>query len=223
MPNTNIGITPWRNETGRFSYPLISDILPDANIITDAYWVQFDSFVPVLKTIVVAATTITFNITTDSGDAAFVLEVPVEIERMDMYEPSYGRLIGRLTLGEGISNFHTNYIGKTIKVNTAFVASTVHGIPYNSGVFSIEGITGDVVFESDGNQFFTNEAQGVVFDAMNIPTCLDVQPLMTINGLSAPSITLVTNDVINWIPNGNGIKLELSAGSMFNTSVHPST
>jgi len=221
MTTTNTGIIPWRNETGEFSYPLVYNAILDSNVLVDAYWIQFDSFIPTLKTVKVEADAVVFTITTHDGDSVFTLDWPDSSGKLVMYDV-LGRLIGKLIFGDGLQGFYNSNLGSTLTINTKFVASTVHAVPYDSGVFSFQNATGDVEVETDGNLFFTLESQGVIFDAVGVPTCDQaINPLKSVNGVSAPNVKLITNDVINWLPLGNGIKLELASGSIFNANIVP--
>ncbi len=221
MTTTNTGIIPWRNETGAFSYPLTYNAILNSNVLVDAYWIQFDSFIPTLKSIAVEADVISFTINTQEGDGVFTLDWPDVTGMLNMAD-SLGRFIGKIVFGDGLQEFYSANLGSVVNINAKFIASTVHSIPSNSGVFSFEKAIGDVEVVGDGNLFFTLESQGVVFDAVGVPACApDVNPLKTINGVNAPNIRLITNDVINWLPAGNGIKLELASGSIFSANIIP--
>ena len=224
MTTTNIGILPWRNETGMFNYPLSDGALGVTDFIVDAYFIQFDSFVPTLKSITASADSIDFLIGMDVGDRTFSLAWPDSTGKLNLQDPATGRLMGRLFFGAGISEFYDSNLGAVVPVGSQFASSVVHAIPESCGVFSIEHASGAVVVAGDGNLFFTTTTQGIVFDAVGVPICdTSIHPIKSVNSISAPNINLLTNDIINWVPTGNGIRLDLAAGSIFNTSIQPST
>jgi len=244
--SSNIGILEWENEAAASGYPLKTYNNNMLGLIIDAYWFQLDGFVPTLQSVSVDSTGVYFNVLTYSGK---LTGLSVSGENVSIVD-SIGRLAGRLFLGESFDGFKAENLGQTVTVNIPFVSSTVYSLPSSAGVFSLAEITGAVVVSNDGSEIVTTTdhdilttTEGnalvttggniqfsepitlgfVVSDAISIPVLLEQQPLLTINGVSASSVTLETNDVISWSFSTDGLNLSLATGGLEGTSIKPST
>lgn len=218
--SSTIGILEWRNECVLSGYPLknYSDVL--TGVIADAYWLQLDGYVPLLQKVSVTTAGVAFSVLTCFGT---VTGTSVSGETVSLYDSIAHRLVGKLYMGDNFNTFKADNLGQMVTVNIPFIGGTVYSLPSSAGVFSFDGATGAVGVVSDDNIHFSSLGAAVRCDAISVAPLLPAQPLFSINGITANSLTLETNDVLTWSFAADGLNVSLVTGGLDGTSVHPST
>ena len=172
----NIGILGWRNETGLTPYPFVKSFGMD-DVILDANFLQFDGFIPVLKTILVSTEKLIFNILFDSGLKS------VEVSTFNVPHKIYDntRYLGVLVFGLGAANLAAQYSDQLITVDVPFLAHTIKSIPGSAGVYSIAGKYGTVVVDHDLNIWYDQSGQNITFNSVALPATSNTVVLKTLN------------------------------------------
>lgn len=201
----------WENQNGITSYPFLEDQLFD-NLITDASFVQFNNFVPILNYMLVSNNSLEINVTLDSGTSLFTINQSDFVAGLNYIRLITGnRYQGRISFGVGLNELWTNYVGQQITYNLPFSPVTVKSISSTCGVFELLGVKGDIEFTrtvSDENIFYNTISGQITFNAVkNNQFLLNPPPiaLKQIN-LVKPidnNIFLSTSDVLQI--NGTGI------------------
>lgn len=214
---TKPGILEWTNEHSVSNYPLAKSIgLMD--FIVDASFVQFDGFVPTLKTITVKRTQLTLLLSMDVGDVQVVVNKPssfsfpgtsVFIERGERY-------LGALVFGQGLVDIFVQHLDAVLKVNAAFVPSVVRGVSSKGGVYTLADRYGDVPFTTGGTPqtralFFDVAGDDVTWNAGWVGNFTDRVPLRTLNKVLpiANSVVIEDSDLIKVTPEGNGLSVSV--------------
>lgn len=236
--NKSYGILEWTNENSLSAYPLSRRMDPP-DFIVDATFLQFDGFTPVLKSVTVTSSKLTLVLTTDAGDVSVSVNRPTS-----SYFPGYSvsvdtsdRHLGYLVFGQGLVTMFALHLDATLKLNIPFSPSVVRGVSSRAGVYSLEGLYGDVVISTGENPedrtvMLTNVTDDypesgnieVEWSAGSLGRYREEQPLLTINGVSPldNALFLQESEVIKVSPNGNkvGISLAVPIG---HTSISPAT
>lgn len=228
--NNTYGILEWNNENSVSCYPL-SRLFTPADFIVDATFVQFDAFVPILKSVAVSQGVVTITITTDAGDIVTSIDKP-----SSSYTPGYivkltsnNRHLGFLVFGQGLVSIFNTYIETTIKANIPFDISTVRGISSKAGVYSIAGYTGDVnIYTGDSKPqqtlFFDISGNNVTWNAGSLATAADAVALMTLNGVTPINNAVFIEDstLIKLAPRETGLLVSVNM-PLSNNIVSPIT
>jgi len=226
----NIGILDWLNENSKGDYPMSKDI-GIKGVIVDASFIQFDDFVPVLKTIKVQETEITFTIQFDKATTTVtVTKSEYTFGIVKKVTLTGNRYVGSLTFGNGIATLFADYLNKTVTVNAAFSPITVCSILSTSGVYSIETFNDVVVIDTDDSGvatlFFTINGNTVKWNAVGLPAEPEVaiNPLKTINGAAAKNnaLTLKDSTLIKFTPNFGALVVSL-VNSPLNDNIAPTS
>jgi len=216
----------WENQNGLAQYPFLQDA-PISNIVVDATFQQFDNFIPTLNYILVSSTSLTVNLTYDTNTSNFTLlqsDYNSGINFIRMFDNTT-RYIGRLTFNNGVNNLWSAYVGQKIEFNLPFVATTVRSISSKCGVFSIEGLYGNVSFvnaTADSTIFFNTNTNFVTFNAVGnykLPATPPAQALKLLN-LMPPidnNIFISSSDIIQIAGDGIGALNVNLVGSQPNT------
>ena len=174
-----IGITEWREHGLTSSYPL-GGIMDPNDVFVDANFVQFDNFIPQLIQAVVSNNSIVFTILFDDGN--FLLTVPADncVEGTILPIRSSSRFYGQLVCGPGIETMFDANAGSTLAINLPFEPNTVRSIPSTSGLYTLQGLSGDVVVATDEAQFFNLTPPGTVtWNTVSKPDKVSYQTLST--------------------------------------------
>lgn len=215
--NNTIGILEWTNEHSVSSYPLAKAFTPQ-DFIVDASFVQFDGFVPVLKSITIKQGKATLVIITDAGDVSVVVSRP-----SSYYFPGYsvelragGRYLGQLVFGQGLVTLFSTHLDAVLKPNIAFLPSVVRGISSRGGLYSLAGYSGDVnVFTGVTPQlrtiFFDQLGNQVTWNAGWLGNQVEQQPLKTLNGVTpiGNALFIEDSDLVKVTPQGDGVLLSV--------------
>ena len=210
-------ILEWQNERSLTNYPLSGEFeIP--GLFVDANFIQFDGHVPVLNYVKINNANFLISITFDKETVIYNLPVNYTNKYLDLYSSDEARYLGKLVFGTATQNLSALYAGRTIYANTPFSATTVKSIPSSAGVFSLDGIFGDVKFgktDTDTSVFYNESLtlNSLTFNAVNHHTLIDGrQPITQINEVEPVSnnITISGNDVIKVEPfNETALKISL--------------
>lgn len=222
----------WQNENSLSNYPL-DNTTDYPNFISDANFIQFDNFIPVLNYVLVEPNSLKLSITFDLGelnDVVFLKSkfLEGEISRfVRIYNEDNSRYLGSITLSQTTLDFWQNFIGRKLVYNSNFYKNTVKSIPKNHGVYTLDGLYGDIVITkpTTDNSIFYNTYK---FDSLksnlifNAVTAYEITPtasqaLKKINLVNPVknNITLSSNDLIKIFPNttgAGGLEISLVSG-----------
>ncbi len=167
-----IGIIEWSSTGAASSYPLEASELFNlaSDVFIDASFVQFDNFIPKLNWIDVQADKLIISITVDNGDKLIEVTSDQCINGYMLTIRDTSRYHGRLIFGEGITSLLDNYKGSKILLDTFFDPNTVRSIPSKSGLYSLEGLTGNVVIKTDDAQFFDITGNDITWNTVARPS-----------------------------------------------------
>lgn len=210
-----IGILEWSNEHSVTSYPLSKAMKP-LDFIVDASFVQFDGFIPVLKTVVVTRTQLILTITTDAGDVKVTINKPATstFPGTSVSLESGNRYLGVLVFGQGLADIFTQHLDATLKVNIPFLSSVVRGINSSSGVYSIAGYSGDVdvvtgATPQERSLFFGVDGNRVTWNAGWLGTRVEKVPLKSLNSVLpiGNAVFIEDSDLVKISPSGNDLQV----------------
>lgn len=222
----------WQNETALANYPVASQ-----SFITDAKFVQFDNFIPILNTVMVNKTNLKISINFDSAQTVVttfskdVYDLGDEYRCTRIYTQAGDRYLGVITFGPGAQELWDTSIGRKIIFNTPFAAETVRSIPSQDAVYSLDSNYGDVALgrsTADKTIFYNTAASAeypgsilnaVTFNAVTnhaIPEDAVQRGLRKINLVSPVNnnINLASNDIIKITSvNAASLTVNLVAGA----------
>ena len=195
MPSREI--LEWSNSNLEDDYPLQTTGDLPTTVLSSARWLQFDGFLPVLKSLLVSSNSIAFTFLIDAGELT-VSFGNAEGYALPIYKES--RFLGHLRFGYGLDTLREEYVGQELQVNAIFHPSTVHAIPSNAGVYSFAGNYGALTF-TEAETFFYNQAPGVLtFNAVaNYKPNTQASPALKQLNLMKPvnnQVYLGSNDVV---------------------------
>lgn len=221
---SSIGILNWRDERGYQDYPLSRSVNDIKNFIVDANFMQFDGFIPKLKSIQLNVTSIDITLTCDLEDIEFNVLSTDTIKRI--YD-SDGRYVGMMTFGVGIAALLKRYSNTLLTLNIPFLAQCVVSVDSNRGVYSIDGAFGNVAITTGTTQIdrsihFSVVGNDVTWDAVALPPFSVVPLLRTINGKHpiGNNVFILDSELVKVVPGSGAITVSL-ATSTENTSVVP--
>ena len=227
--NNNYGVLEWGNENSLSSYPL-SQWLEVTDFIIDASFVQFDGFIPTLKTLSVNQVRVVLVIGTDAGDLTLTINKPT-----GSYFPGYtvalslaGRRLGSLVFGQGLVNIFSTHLNTTMRLNIPFLSSVVRGVNSSAGVYSFAGYTGDVqVFtgttRAEQTIFFDQSLNGVAWNAGALTASANGIALKTLNSVHPINNAVIIEDseLIKIYPQAAGLLVGLGVPLGYN-AISPS-
>ncbi len=222
-------ILDWQNEHALTDYPL-SAFIGYNDVVVDASFIQFDNFVPVLKTIAITDLAVTFTIEFDRE----TLDVVVE---QTSFEPQAGvriygannRYLGCLVLSHGVNNLFVLNAGTVQTLNIPFAATTVTSISTAGGVYSIDEQFGDLEFDTGLTDlvqeiFFAIDGNVVTWNAVGYPELPtdSIQALKTLNG-AIPlhnAVNITETALVKITPQFGGLTFSLANG-VLNDNIAP--
>ena len=188
------------------------------DFIVDASFVQFDGFIPTLKTVTVKRTQLVLAIQTDAGEVKVTVNKPSTSTfpgGIAVVE-SGGRYLGQLTFGQGLVNIFVQHLDAVLKLNIPFVSSVVRGVSSKSGVYSLAGYSGyvDVVTGATPQEralFFGQEGNQVTWNAGWLGTYVDRVPLKSLNKVLpiGNNVFIEDSDLIKITPTGNNLDVSV--------------
>jgi hypothetical protein len=212
---TQVGVLSWNNENALTPYPLTKSFGYDSFLL-DAQFIQFDNFVPTLRSITVSNDDVLIDILFDTG--SIITTIPKDdLGGAGVVKKIYDgeRYVAKLVFGIGADTLINEDVPNltTKRINVPFLASTVRSIPTKAGVFSIADLYGAVELESD--EFISYDVEvldaEVTFNAISGFQYEDELYLKTLNliGPTNNSVFLKDNQVIKIHPAGTG-SIEIS-------------
>ena len=189
----------WTTETSLSPYPLSKSFGYDSFLI-DANFVQFDGFVPILKTIKVADASLEITIKFDLVEKKLSY-LKTDITTIGSLKKIYDneRYLGTLVFGSGV----TALIGSlgnqsTVTVNLPFLAHTVKAIPSGAGLYSIDAKYGELSFSSDNYISYDVDDNDIEFNAVAYPPASEELYLKTLNsvGPTNNNVFIKNTDII---------------------------
>lgn len=212
----NVNINSWLTETSLTPYPLTKSFGYDA-MFTDASFIQFDNFVPVLKSVAVHNSDFIMAIIFDLSTETFTIPIDDISTIGSSYRLTSGtRYLGKLVFGSGVSKFvEASGDNTTLSLNIPFLTHTVKSIPSGCGVFALNSKFGALQITSDDFISFESEdVEGVhqiTFNAIAIPPDIDEPYLKTLNliGPTSNSVFIASTDIIKVQGQASTIEISL--------------
>lgn len=202
-----IGILDWQNENAYSPYPLTTGFGYNGFFL-DANFIQFDNFIPTLQTISVEDDSVDITILFDSGPKVITLARSFFTDA-GVFTRVYdgARYLGKIVFGADVGRLVDNDLAnRTIKkINIPFLSHLVKSIPSKAGVFSIDSLYGDVVFNHDTHVWYDVTGNNVTFNAISGIDYQDIKYLKTLNstGPINNSVYMKDNQVIKITSIGN--------------------
>ncbi|RTL07814.1 hypothetical protein EKK58_01315 [Candidatus Dependentiae bacterium] len=188
------------------------------DFIVDASFIQFDGFVPVLKTVTVKRTQLVLALQTDAGEVKVTVNKPssATFPGTGVTIQSGNRYLGTLTFGQGLVNIFTQHLDAVLKLNIPFVTSVVRGVNSKAGVFSLAGYSGDVDIVTGNTPqeralFFRQAGNQVTWNAGWLGTLVDRVPLKSLNKVLpiGNNVFIEDSDLIKITPIGNNLDVSV--------------
>ena len=229
-----IGIVEWLdNQT---EYPL-KNAGYLGGLFSDASFIMYDNFIPVLNTINVTITSLIINITFDDGSSTFTIPITNISEGASYRFYLNNRSYGVVVFGRLINDILANVYGTSISAGVSFDPSVVRSINSVNGVYSINGLSGDVTIDFDDNISMT----GTRLDAVSLPSNLEIfktdigSVYLYTNSQNLAEMNLSTNEltylnaldkdysiIYNFNGNWLGVVVTSSASTIFDLTSIPS-
>jgi hypothetical protein len=235
----------WQNENGLFNFPF-SDPFTIQDLFVDASFIQFDNFIPVLKSVYIGYDTISVTMLFDCGE---ITEISGTTPNQIRFFQNT-RYLGCLTLGAAANSIFTNFTGQIITTDLPVLPMTVRSIPSKDAVYTLDGLYGDVTFgalatdedlyteiggivyktKAGGNTIFYNadtSLKSLTFNAVanhHIPENSGIYPLKKINLIppTGNNIFISSNDIIKFNSiNNQKLGISLAGESVTSTSIVP--
>jgi hypothetical protein len=219
----------WQNENALSNYPF-AELQDIQDLLVDAKFVQFDSFIPVLNQITVNNDTVVLSITFDYGTNSNITLLKSTYLRgaayrsVRIYNDDNSRYVGLLVFGAGVETLWNGYVGRKLKYSSTFLSETVRSIPSKDAVYKLDGNYGNLELSrtaTDTTIFYNTslELNSITFNAVGghaVPEGKVKEGLRKIN-LVPPlhnNINLASNDVIKIKSfNATSLSIDLVSGS----------
>lgn len=221
----NVNVPSWLTETSLTPYPLTKSFGYDA-LFTDAEFIQFDNFVPTLKSIVIQDSTITFTITFDLYTRSFSSPVDdISTIGSTLRLAVSDRYLGKLVFGSGLALLVAS-IGndKTLTTNIKFLPHVVKSIPSNCGIFAINDQYGDLTFDHDTHISYETgvdpDLHEITFNAIAYAISPNTPYLKTLNsvGPTNNSVFIKSTDLLKVSGQASTVEISL-VGSILSNSI----
>ncbi len=209
------GILAWQNENGLSYYPLERNLVV-RDFIVDASFVQFDGFVPILKSIAIKTNKIILGIQFDRSEQLVeVLDTHVFGTGVRIRDGS--RYLGTLTIGPGYDTLKLQYMSKALTVNVSFMPLVVNSISSQAGVYMIEGVAGAIPFTADDTIHYNVSGNNVIWSAVALAN--GPQDLLALKSLNqvlpeANNITIYDSDLMKIIPGLGTVTFQLASSDV---------
>jgi hypothetical protein len=170
--NSTIGITQWYNNETEFPLKGAGN---SSGIFCDASFLTYDGFVPSLVSIQLTETKLQINILMDDGVQTFSFDKANlhEGKGVRLKSINTGRSYGSLVFGRLTETFLLGILGNNLNPNCRFDPCVVRAIDASSGIFTINGLSGDVTVNLSDLQFNDTYTATPAFHAVTNPTKLD--------------------------------------------------
>lgn len=230
----------WQNENNLANYPL-DNFTDYPSFISDANFIQFDAFVPILKYVLVETSAIKLAIEFDSGiqeNIIFNKDSFLEEDKskfLRIYTSDNSRYLGSLSFGQETLNLWENFIGRKLIYNSSFNKTVVRSIPKNHGVYTFDGLYGAITITkttADESIFynthkFNSLKSNLTFNAVTYHEINASSNALKKINLVKPvnnNITLSSNDLIKITPSTSstgGLDISLVSGTPSKAFVIP--
>jgi hypothetical protein len=203
---TQIGILEWQNEQALSSYPMVTSFGYDA-LFVDANFIQFDNFIPVLKKIYVTSENVVIDILIDTGLLSVTI-VNSFFTNPGLVKKIYSnnRYIGKLVFGRYAIELAEN-IGFSLTLNNPFLPCLVKSIPSKCGVYTINGLYGNLTFNHDSVVYYGITGNDITVNAVDTGSTSSILFLKSINSILpiANNIYLKDTDTVKITTEGTNI------------------
>jgi hypothetical protein len=231
----------WQNENTLSGYPFDSE-LDIQGFIVDARFIQFDNFIPALKSAYIDTDRITLAVSFDYGEATNLVFLKSKYSlgepyrHIRIYQPSNNRYLGDIVFGEGVEKLWQEYIGQRLSYNALFSAETVRSIPSKDAVYLFDSSYGDITLGRtalDRSVFYnvSEELNSITFNAVAGHSVTEAVNSGTSHGLKQinlvkplnNNINLASNDIVKITTvNASSLQISLVAGSKSTAFAIPS-
>jgi hypothetical protein len=211
-----LGILEWRDGHQLGGWPLAGRLDPAGFLVDASFW-QLDGFVPVLSAVTVGTASLDLDLLVDEGRVS--VAVAAGSEEVRVTGPS-GRALGSLVFGPGLPEMLALWSGRRRVLNLPFQPAAVQGVPSSLGLFSLQGLSGDVrLTGKDGVVFFDQAGQEVTWNAGALPAEDPRKPLLSLNGIRpvGGALYLRESALLKAEPRQDKVRLSLPAA--LNSSV----
>jgi hypothetical protein len=160
------GITEWLDHNT--DYPLKS---PGkfGGVFSDASFLCFDNFIPVLNTITKVGLQLEINITFDDGNQIFTCNIEDITQGSPLRLRTATRNYGVVVFGRLIDDVKSGVFGETIVVNSRFEEVCVRSIDTSLGVYSLNNLHNNVSITLDDNLWYSSDT----LNAVSVPSNLE--------------------------------------------------
>jgi len=214
----NLNVLSWNNESALSPYPLVNSFGYD-DLLIDANFIQFDGFVPVLKSISAANNIIEFIIQFDN------LIKTITVNKLDLLGVAYPitikegtRYLGKIVLGPNAVYLYDELANRTLTLNIKFLAFLVKSIPSNAGVYKLQSNFGELALTSDENIWYNVGGNDVEFNAVSFGALSSEPYLKSLNTVlpTANSVFIQDSETIKITPGTNTFTVSLRGLSVGN-------
>lgn len=160
-----MNVIEFQDEFSKQPHPLVKTLLVE-DLFVGANFVQFDGFVPYIRKFRVQAGTITFDLHTDLEVVSVSFTPAAESETISVTGKKHH---GTIQTGPGALSLISAGQDRTVSGTFEFHPSCVVTINTSTGVYSIQGYSGDVVYDVDMNQFYDIDGQNVQLSSIGAP------------------------------------------------------
>lgn len=213
----HLNVYSWTSETSLTPHPLTKSFGYDS-LLLDANFVQFDNFVPVLKTIKLNDDKLEITIQFDlllKTITPLITDIDSSGDYVKIYDGS--RYLGTLVFGLGVTRFLASVGDQTtLTINTPFLAHLVKSIPSTCGVYSINEEFGPLSFTSDANINYIVSGQDIEFNAIAYPAASADNYLKTLNSVAPTdnSVFIKSTEIIKVRGQSSTVEVSLVGNSL---------
>lgn len=162
-----IGVTQWQDDES--DYPL-RGAGSLAGIFCDANFVTFNNFIPVLTNVSLIDSNLSLAIQFDDAVQTFTTPITNAIQGNVLRLRTSSRSYGCVVFGRLIADVVTGLLGTNITTNISFESITVRTINKSNGLYSLNGLSGNVNIVLDTNMQYNGSAFSAVSMPDNIAT-----------------------------------------------------
>lgn len=188
----------WTTETSSTPYPFTTSFGYDS-FITAANFIQYDDFIPVLKTIEITAADLIISIQFDVGVKKIVIDKANLALGYTVKVYDNTRYLGKLVFGYGYSKLLSEFPLNTIKIiDIPFLSFLVKSIPTNCGIYSFNKQFGALSLLAGDHVQLATTGNDVTFNAVPERTTIAETYLKSLNlvGPKDNSVFINSNEII---------------------------